>query len=62
VPALLSGIALVIEMTAGVTMLSPMLGASFVVPIVYDSLGEHALRRESAGPRSGFDQTQRTPG
>jgi chloride channel protein, CIC family len=71
VPAPLSGIALVIEMTASVTMLLPVLGVCVVAmlvptllrdPPIYGSLCEHTLRRELAGPRSRFDQTQRTPG
>jgi CIC family chloride channel protein len=55
VRAPLTGIVLVTEMTANVTMLLPMLGACFVAMLVptllrnapiYDSLREHTLRRE----------------
>jgi hypothetical protein len=55
VRAPLTGIVLVIEMTASVTMLLPMLGACFVAMLVptllrdapvYDSLRELILRRE----------------
>jgi chloride channel protein, CIC family len=53
VRAPLTGIALVIEMTASVTMLLPMLGACFVAmlvptllrdPPIYESLREHTLK------------------
>ena len=56
VRAPLTGIVLVIEMTANVTMLLPMLGACFVAMLVptllrdapiYDSLREQGLRRDS---------------
>ena len=55
VRAPLTGIVLVTEMTANVTMLLPMLGACFAAmlvptllrnPPIYDSLREHTLRRE----------------
>jgi chloride channel protein, CIC family len=55
VRAPLTGIVLVTEMTANVTMLLPMLVACFAAMLVptllrdapiYDSLGEHTLRRE----------------
>src|SRR6202008_3118246 len=55
VRAPLTGIVLVVEMTANVTMLLPMLGASFMVmlvptlmrdPPIYDSLRELTLERE----------------
>jgi CIC family chloride channel protein len=55
----LTGIVLVIEMTASVTMLLPMLGACFVAMLVpallrdspiYDSLRERLLRRYSIPP------------
>jgi CIC family chloride channel protein len=51
----LTGIVLVVEMTASVTMLLPMLGACFLAmllpillrdPPIYDSLREHTLRLE----------------
>jgi CIC family chloride channel protein len=53
VRAPLTGIVLVIEMTASITMLLPMLGACFAAmliptflrdPPIYESLGEHTLR------------------
>jgi H+/Cl- antiporter ClcA len=56
VRAPLTGITLVVEMTANVTMLLPMLGACFVAmlvptllrnPPIYDSLREQGLRRDS---------------
>jgi CIC family chloride channel protein len=56
VRAPLTGIVLVTEMTASVTMLLPMLGASFAAMLVstlfrndpiYDSLRQQTLRRES---------------
>src|ERR1700739_49116 len=55
VRAPLTGIVLVVEMTANVTMLLPMLGACFVAmlvptqlhdPPIYDSLREFTLERE----------------
>jgi CIC family chloride channel protein len=55
VRAPLTGITLVVEMTANVTMLLPMLGACFVAmlvpallrnPPIYDSLREQTLRRD----------------
>ena len=55
----LTGIVLVVEMTASVTMLLPMLGACFVAmlvptllhdPPIYDSLRERVLRRSSIPP------------
>jgi chloride channel protein, CIC family len=55
VRAPVTGIALVVEMTGNVTMLLPMLGASFVAmllpmllrnPPIYDALREHTLRLE----------------
>lgn len=51
----LTGIVLVVEMTASVTMLLPMLGACFAAMLlpmllrdapIYDSLREHTLRLE----------------
>ena len=57
VRAPLTGIVLVTEMTASVTMLLPMLGACFVAMLaptllrdapLYDSLRENTLRRERA--------------
>lgn len=51
----LTGIVLVVEMTANVTMLLPMLGACFAAMLlpmllrdapIYDSLREHTLRLE----------------
>ena len=57
VRAPLTGIVLVTEMTASVTMLLPMLGACFVAmlvptllrdPPLYDLLRENTLRRERA--------------
>lgn len=51
----LAGIVLVVEMTASVTMLLPMLGACFMAmllpillrdPPIYDSLRQHTLRLE----------------
>ncbi|MBV8441754.1 MAG: H(+)/Cl(-) exchange transporter ClcA [Hyphomicrobiales bacterium] len=57
VRAPLTGIVLVTEMTASVTMLLPMLGACFAAmlaptllrdPALYDSLRENALRRDRA--------------
>jgi len=60
VRAPLTGIVMVTEMTASVTMLLPMLGACFAAMLVptllgdapiYDSLREHTLRRERAYPR-----------
>jgi CIC family chloride channel protein len=61
VRAPLTGIVLVAEMTANVTMLLPMLGACFVAmlvptllgdPPIYDSLSENARRRPPAGTTS----------
>jgi hypothetical protein len=61
VRAPLTGIVLVIEMTASVAMLLPMLGACFVAmlvpvllrnPPIYDSLREITLQREREGPTS----------
>jgi H+/Cl- antiporter ClcA len=61
VRAPLTGIVLVIEMTASVAMLLPMLGACFVAmlvpvllrnPPIYDPLREIALQREREGPTS----------
>jgi CIC family chloride channel protein len=55
VRAPLTGIVLVVEMTANVTMLLPMLGACFMAmlaptlmrnPPIYDSLRERTLERE----------------
>src|SRR4029077_8034265 len=55
----LTGIVLVVEMTANVTMLLPMLAACFVAmlvptllrdPPIYDSLRERILRRSSTPP------------
>jgi len=55
VRAPLTGITLVVEMTANVTMLLPMLGACFVAmlvpallrnPPIYDSLREQTLRHD----------------
>ena len=55
VRAPVTGIVLVTEMTANVTMLLPMLGACFTAmllptvlrdPPIYDSLHEHTLKRE----------------
>jgi CIC family chloride channel protein len=55
VRAPLTGIVLVVEMTANVTMLLPMLGACFMAilaptlmrdPPIYDSLRERTLARE----------------
>jgi CIC family chloride channel protein len=55
VRAPLTGITLVVEMTANVTMLLPMLGACFAAMLVaallrnapiYDSLREQATRRD----------------
>jgi CIC family chloride channel protein len=57
VRAPVTGIVLVTEMTANVTMLLPMLGACFVAmlvpmllrdPPIYESLRELTLRRERA--------------
>jgi chloride channel protein, CIC family len=57
VRAPLTGIVLVIEMTADVTMLLPMLGACFIATLtptllgdapIYDSLRERTLERERA--------------
>src|SRR6478672_5906966 len=57
VRAPLTGITLVVEMTANVTMLLPMLGACFVAmlvpavlrnPPIYDSLREQATRRDAS--------------
>jgi len=57
VRAPLTGMVLVTEMTANVTMLLPMLGACFVAMLVptllrdvpiYDALREHTTRRERA--------------
>ena len=59
VQAPVTGIVLVIEMTAGFTMLLPMLGACFAAmliptllsdPPLYDSLRENILRRAHALP------------
>jgi CIC family chloride channel protein len=53
----LTGITLVVEMTANVTMLLPMLGACFAAMLVpallrnapiYDSLREQATRRDAS--------------
>jgi chloride channel protein, CIC family len=66
VRAPLTGLVLVTEMTASVTMLLPMLGACFVAmlvptllrdPPIYDSLSE-----TSAGPRSSSDNGERRLG
>ena len=69
----LTGIVLVVEMTASVTMLLPMLGACFVAmlvpallrdPPIYDSLRERLLRRYSIPPRMselGARQLARRP-
>ena len=55
----LTGIVLVVEMTANVTMLLPMLAACFVAmlvptllrdPPIYESLRERVLRRSSDPP------------
>jgi len=60
VRAPVTGIVLVTEMTANVTMLLPMLGACFVAMLVpmllrnapiYESLREHTLRLEQRGGR-----------
>jgi CIC family chloride channel protein len=69
VRAPLTGIVLVTEMTASVTMLLPMLGACCVAmlvptlmrnPPIYDSLREHTLRSERARQREiGKKQTLR---
>jgi CIC family chloride channel protein len=69
VRAPLTGIVLVTEMTASVTMLLPMLGACCVAmlvptlmrnPPIYDSLREHTLRSERARQREiGKKQTFR---
>ena len=57
VRAPLTGIVLVVEMTAAVTMLLPMMGACFAAmlvptllrdPPIYDSLRELTLRRDRA--------------
>jgi CIC family chloride channel protein len=57
VRAPLTGITLVVEMTANVTMLLPMLGACFAAMLVpallrnapiYDSLREQATRRDAS--------------
>jgi chloride channel protein, CIC family len=75
VRAPLTGIVLVIEMTASVTMLLPMLGACFVAmlvpallrnPPIYDSLREITLQREregstSATPLKSEQREMRTP-
>jgi len=64
VRAPLTGIVLVTEMTASVTMLLPMLGACFVAMLVptllrntpiYESLREHTLRRERELQPRGTD-------
>ena len=60
VRAPLTGIVLVIEMTASFTMLLPMLGACFMAMLVptllrdapiYDSLGEHTVRGAKGAPQ-----------
>jgi chloride channel protein, CIC family len=60
VRAPVTGITLVVEMTANVTMLLPMLGASFVAmlvptllrnPPIYDSLRRQSLRHDDTPPR-----------
>src|SRR5260370_13753924 len=64
VRAPLTGIVLVVEMTANVTMLLPMLGACFMAmlaptlmrdPPIYDSLRERTLARE----RTRLEQEER---
>jgi chloride channel protein, CIC family len=61
VRAPITGIALVVEMTASERMLLPMLGACFVAmlvptllgdPPIYESLGASLLRQHPVKPRS----------
>lgn len=61
VRAPITGIALVVEMTASERMLLPMLGACFVAmlvptllddPPIYESLGASLLRQQPIKPRS----------
>ncbi len=63
----LTGIVLVVEMTASVTMLLPMLGACFVAmlvptllrdPPIYNSLRERVLRRSSIPPSDAGSRRQ----
>jgi CIC family chloride channel protein len=64
VRAPLTGIVLVVEMTADVTMLLPMLGAAFMAmlaptlmrdPPIYDSLRERTIELARAAPRHAPD-------
>jgi CIC family chloride channel protein len=65
VRAPLTGIVLVVEMTADVTMLLPMLGAGFMAmlaptlmrdPPIYDSLRERTIELARASQRNAPDQ------
>jgi CIC family chloride channel protein len=67
VQAPVTGIVLVIEMTAGFTTLLPMLGACFAAILmpnlshsapIYKSLREHAARRQGSAPDAGRVQSR----